>query len=681
MPARITYPGVYVEEVPGGFRAIVGVETSRALFIGHAARGPLHRPSDLFSAADFDRAFAGSGSAGEMAHAVRLFFANGGRRCCLHRIASGATPAVLRIPSEDGATPLIDLQSRESGVVGNGLRAQVTHPSAGQNGGFDLSLWREAAAEDGAIVALEAEVFEGLSMDAGNARYAPLTLNRRSRLVTASVPAAPASALAPAATGETPLAGVGGSDGVAPTFADYEAAFAALERDLDLFNLLVLPPTGDAGLDMARLYRAASLFCRRRRAVLIMDPPVSWNSAQQASSDLPALRAGLATENSALYLPRLRIAEEGGEQAVGPAGAIAGLIARIDSTRGVWRAPAGTSAALRGISGLDWALSATEIALLNPQAVNTIRQLDGGIVCWGARTNAGSDEIGSDWKYLPVRRLALFIEESLRRGLLWAIFEPNAEPLWSQIRGSVVLFLQTLFRDGAFAGETPLEAFFVKCDATTTTQADRDSGIVNLLVGVAPLRPAEFVILQLQLLAGRGERQAASAAHAAVARADPYGSFRFTLRWDGRAVAGASKVSALDHGAQRAVPQAFGDPAAPLVAGLPAVVALERGVTLDRAFDGWARLQAATPHLAGDLRRDIVIEVKALERGTARHLTLHRCRISRYRALPDLDAGGAAVAIETLVLEAEGWSRGSTSDAPPGSGSEDQALARPRRRT
>lgn len=136
--------------------------------------------------------------------------------------------------------------------------------------------------------------------------------------------------------------------------------------------------------------------------------------------------------------------------------------------------------------------------------MNCLRVAPGaGHVVWGARTRNGSDRIASEWKYLPVRRTALFIEESLFRGIQWAVFEPNDEPLWAQLRLNIGAFLNNLFRQGAFQGKTPRDAYFVKCDATTTTQTDINLGVVNILVGFAPLKPAEFVVLRLQQIAGQ----------------------------------------------------------------------------------------------------------------------------------------------------------------------------------
>jgi hypothetical protein len=178
-------------------------------------------------------------------------------------------------------------------------------------------------------------------------------------------------------------------------------------------------------------------------------------------------------------------------------------MARIDASRGVWKAPAGTEADLRGINGLEFRFTDLENGVLNQRAVNTIRIFPNGIVNWGARTMDGDDDFASEYKYIPVRRTALFIEESLYRGLKWVVFEPNDEPLWAQIRLNVGAFMHDLFRQGAFQGKTKQEAYFVKCDYETTTQNDINLGIVNIWVGFAPLKPAEFVVLYLQQMTGQ----------------------------------------------------------------------------------------------------------------------------------------------------------------------------------
>jgi phage tail sheath protein FI len=307
----------------------------------------------------------------------------------------------------------------------------------------------------------------------------------------------------PAKQTPAPAASIG-SDGSQPHATDYDAAYLVADREIDLFNLMVLPP--DAAGAMSAIYPNASVFCQQRRAFLLMDPPTTWSGAQLPTSgpdSLASLRIGMVKDYSALFYPRLTIDDKGLSKFVGPSGAIAGLCARIDGTRGVWKAPAGTEADLRGILGVEQRFTDGENGILNPRAVNTIRVFPSGIVNWGARTFDGDDDFASEYKYIPVRRLALFMEESLYRGLKWVVFEPNDEPLYSQIRLNVGSFMHDLFRQGAFQGGTPKDAYFVKCDRETTTQSDRNQGIVNIWVGFAPLKPAEFVILYLQQMAGQ----------------------------------------------------------------------------------------------------------------------------------------------------------------------------------
>ena len=209
-------------------------------------------------------------------------------------------------------------------------------------------------------------------------------------------------------------------------------------------------------------------------------------------------RTGMSKKYSAVFFPRIKFSDAGLLKTIGPSGAIAGLMARTDTQRGVWKAPAGTEADLRNISDIDFNLTDNDNGTLNKLGVNCIRKFPNGIVNWGARTLDGSDDFGSEWKYIPIRRLALFLEESLFRGTKWVVFEPNDEPLWAMIRMNLNAFMMSLFRQGAFQGSTPDKAFFVKCDGETTTANDRNLGIVNIVVGFAPLKPAEFVIITIQ---------------------------------------------------------------------------------------------------------------------------------------------------------------------------------------
>jgi uncharacterized protein len=245
--------------------------------------------------------------------------------------------------------------------------------------------------------------------------------------------------------------------------------------------------------------------------MLLVDPPAAWGPSRSTADWLQRLinlgLSGDTARNAALYYPRVIEADpsrEGQLDTYVPCGIVAGIMASTDLTRGVWKAPAGVDASVSGIVGLSASLNDADSAVLNPLGINALRTLPVyGTVVWGARTLRGADLLADDYKYIPVRRLALYIEESLYRGLKWAVFEPNDEPLWSQIRLNVGAFMNGLFRQGAFQGGTPSLAYFVKCDKDTTRQTDIDQGVVNVVVGFAPLRPAEFVIVQLQQMVGQ----------------------------------------------------------------------------------------------------------------------------------------------------------------------------------
>ena len=246
--------------------------------------------------------------------------------------------------------------------------------------------------------------------------------------------------------------------------------------------------------------------------MLIVDSPAAWTAnkdtaASKAKDGLGALGlSGEAARNAALYFPRVLEADPLRDSQVDtfvPCGIIAGIMARTDTARGVWKAPAGLDAAINGIQGLNVTLNDAENGLLNPLGINCLRVFPvNGRVVWGARTLRGADQLADEYKYVPVRRTALFIEESLYRGTQWVVFEPNDEPLWAQIRLNIGAFMQNLFRQGAFQGKTPRDAYFVKCDKETTTQTDINLGIVNIIVGFAPLKPAEFVVIKIQQIAG-----------------------------------------------------------------------------------------------------------------------------------------------------------------------------------
>ena len=243
--------------------------------------------------------------------------------------------------------------------------------------------------------------------------------------------------------------------------------------------------------------------------MVLVDPPFV-TSAWDEMSDVTAASAITSvvsrSENAALFFPRIRVQNplrENRPEPYAPSGAVAGVIARTDASRGVWKSAAGIDATLSGVLGLEVNLTDRENGAINQLGANCLRQFPNtGPVVWGARTLTGADSSASEWKYLAVRRTALFLEESVCRGTQWVVFERNDEPLWAQIRLNIGAFMQNLFRQGAFQGKSPREGYFVKCDRETTTQTDIDNGIVNIMMGFAPLKPAEFVVITLQQIAG-----------------------------------------------------------------------------------------------------------------------------------------------------------------------------------
>lgn len=310
------------------------------------------------------------------------------------------------------------------------------------------------------------------------------------------------------------------TDGMGLGAADYSGSrddktgMYGLE-DADIFNLLCIPPDTHNGDTPPAVYQEALAYCVERRAMLIVDPQAAWgaNEATAVSAPLSGLDdlglSGTAARNAALYYPRIIQADPLRDGQFGtfvPCGVVAGVMARTDVERGVWKAPAGIDAALNAVQGLQINLTDLQNGTLNQRGINCLRAFPVyGRVVWGARTLRGADQLADEYKYVPVRRLALFLEESLYRGTKWVVFEPNDEPLWAQIRLNVGAFMHNLYRQGAFQGASPREAYFVKCDGETTTQNDINLGIVNIVVGFAPLKPAEFVIIKFQQMAGQIE--------------------------------------------------------------------------------------------------------------------------------------------------------------------------------
>ncbi|MBW0001699.1 MAG: phage tail sheath family protein [Verrucomicrobia bacterium] len=280
-----------------------------------------------------------------------------------------------------------------------------------------------------------------------------------------------------------------------------------LLRRVDIFNLLCVPGETPRSAASAAVLAQLQAFCVAERAFLIIDSDLNDTHSNLKQNGPNSALLGANSTNAALYFPWIQAPDPlSGNRLTyfPPCGFVAGIYATTDTNRGIWKAPAGIDAGLTGASGLQYNLTDLENGDLNVQAINCLRQFRVyGSVVWGGRTLQGNDQAGSQWKYVPIRRLALYLESSLYEGTQWVVFEPNDERLWGQIRLNVTTFMQGLFLQGAFQGTTPAQAYFVKCDSENNPQSGIDQGIVNILVGFAPLYPAEFVVIQIQQIAGQ----------------------------------------------------------------------------------------------------------------------------------------------------------------------------------
>jgi uncharacterized protein len=481
------------------------------------------------SFAEFTRTFGGLWEQSTMSQAVSQFFLNGGSQALIVRAAllSGANKAKKGTLAVGGpGANTLNLEAANEGQWSANLLVRIDYDTSDQHEVSPVMFNVSIKDTSTNVVEVVRNLTPGPAV--------PALIEQQSQLVRAvpQLPAARPAAHAPIHPGDDPFdphnttqydpfpaSGAGaGKDGdhkeadVVPGADDGVTGLYALAR-ADLFNLLCIPPVAGAPPQLSTTATGhAATFCTKHRAMFIVDGNPTWTTPAQVVAALGVPPMGIASDdqpNSALYVPYLRAADPLQNNALvdfPPCGAVAGVMARTDARRGVWKAPAGLDAGIAGIQELKAKLTDGENGILNPRGVNCLRTFPAsGSVVWGARTLAGNDVLASEWKYVPVRRTALFLEESLYRGTQWVVFEPNDEPLWAQIRLNVGAFMHNLFRQGAFQGATPRAAYLVKCDNETTTQIDINNGVVNILVGFAPLRPAEFVIIRIQQLAGQIE--------------------------------------------------------------------------------------------------------------------------------------------------------------------------------
>lgn len=646
MPASLSYPGVYIEEVPSSVRTITGVSTSIAAFIDFFKEGPMDEAVQILSMADFERVFGGLDRRSEASYAIMQFFLNGGSQAYVIRTASKAEKAAIKeIHSKaSGGEKVLSIKAINEGEWGNNLRVDIDYHNVPDKH-FNLYVIRYSG-PSGQAKPIVTEEYLALSVNPNNPRYFQSVINDQSKLIRVHHESNEPNLLpAPTGTiseelssleindlngmaGKTLTVKIGDSDDQTATLENWNPnevqtlaqlrgklekaireadssseSFSAATVEIMGDSLRVLsgkasehynpteiitikndgsglattlklnstshrnvqeyqlgaesnsgamqvdnggkgkdgdlpganqlvgnqslePPTGMYALNKAGLFnilcipRAADLnsaemtavvskaikYCEEKRAFMIIDIPKEINEVQEIKDWLDS-NAGFRHKNAAIYFPRLKIPDPLNNyrlRSIKNSGTMAGVYAKTDAARGVWKAPAGIDAKLAGVSDLDIKLTDAQNGVLNPLGINCLRTFPVyGSTAWGARTLVGANTFASEWKYIPVRRLALMLEESLFRGTKWVLFEPNDEPLWAQIRLNIGAFMQGLFRQGAFQGGTPREAYLVKCDSETTTQDDINKGIVNIVVGFAPLKPAEFVIIKIQQLAGQ----------------------------------------------------------------------------------------------------------------------------------------------------------------------------------
>ncbi len=531
MPALL-HPGVYVMEIPSGARSIEGVPTSTTIFVGETERGPLE-PTKIKGRSEYERLFGGyfrrvgvdDESKLLMPYMLDGFFANGGSSAYILRAMSdldNADKASRKLGAGDPGDPTV-VEAAYPGAWGNDLRVVVV-----ESGDGDDTRWRFIVYYSPPGGSLErVEVWDKLSLDPDDENYVADVL-RRSLYIRWPAEGTPNQIEAITGHLDNPggttlddaddwvgshsatvalTGGIGGNGPDPETATDFETDHLPRLEGVDDAALLVAAAEGMLG---GADYKAttdvflAYVNARRPKQDLFFVgdlPRLMENSVSTAVTSAVTSKSEMNnnTNFAAIYWPHIDVGDPVGPGAdptivIPPSGHVAGLFARIDGRRGVWKAPAGTEATLAGIRKLDQKLLDGHSDDLNPKGINALRLIPGaGSVVWGARTMIPS----SEWRYVPVRRTAIFLRMSIYNGIQWAVFEPNDEPLWDSLRTSIGDFMETQFRNGAFAGSSSKEAYFVKCDAETTPESDQAAGVVNVLVGFAPLRPAEFVVVKL----------------------------------------------------------------------------------------------------------------------------------------------------------------------------------------
>ena len=501
MPQYLS-PGVYVEEVPSGSMPIEGVGTAVAAFVGLSEKGPFNDPTLVTNWTQFTNAFGSFLEGTYLAQAVYGFFQNGGGKAYIVRIgqpSGGSQPrARAELGGGQGALPAVRVQAQAEGVAGNGLSVEVADASEPAEDTFKLIVKRASSVE---------ETWDNVSTKKGKTNVATM-VNAQSKLI--QIDDVKGGELARPANGAYNLAGGAVEAPVRVDAADYvgdsakRTGFGGLEA-VDPITMVACP-------DLMALYERSMIDLDGVQAVqtammnhcelmgdrvAILDTPPGMN-AQQVR-EWRQDRARYDSKYATLYWPWIKVLDplSGRNISVPPSGHLAGLWSRNDDERGVHKAPA--NEVIRGALGLELVMTKGENDLLNPLGINCIRAFPGrGIRVWGARTLSSDPE----WRYLNVRRLFNFVEESIFEGTQWVVFEPNDQMLWARVSRTVSSFLFNVWNSGALFGATADQAFYVKCDEETNPPELRDVGQLVVEVGIAPVKPAEFVIFRISQFSG-----------------------------------------------------------------------------------------------------------------------------------------------------------------------------------
>ncbi len=509
MPEYLS-PGVYVEEVPSGMKPIEGVGTSTGGFVGIAEKGPFGEAKLITNWSQFVRTFGGFIPNGDLAYAVRDFFTEGGTRCYVVRTChytgitdpTTTTAKAASVMLRDRVDPqgdAIRIVASSEGTWGQGIKIKIADATEDTANKFKLTVWFKEGKDP-------VETFDELSMNTDDPDYVETRINGASEYIRVEDQKennAPGPDDRPASTppggDPTPLAGTADDDGLAGlTDTDFIGDGAAKNGlhafdPVDDVNIIAVPGLPGVEASSKAILKAGCDYCEGRGDCFFVGETPDEMDPQEVVDFKET--DGLSSSYGALYYPWIKALDPltGKPRPLPPSGAIVGTYASTDVKRGVHKAPAGITDGRLSALSVERVVTKGEHDTLNPKGINVIRSFPTGVTVWGARTLSADPE----WRYINVRRLLLFLEESIEEGTQWVVFEPNDFALWQKIKRNVSAFLYLQWLNGALVGKTPKEAYYVKCDEETNPPEVVDAGRVVTEIGVAPSKPAEFVIFKI----------------------------------------------------------------------------------------------------------------------------------------------------------------------------------------